>query len=621
MKNRKRGFTLVEIIIIIVVLVAIAGLFAVNMISTLKRNKDDETKSIVAQIKSAADAYVVANPDEVERLYNGYGYVDIKIGELRDRGFLSEDLKEAETGEIISDDEIVRVKLDIGDFFNFIFPLTLAEKNAEAWALVAEDLSLEYDPSTSSSEWCKNDKNIFSGLYDSKYVNKSNYAEVTSKLYLMDNSNEGRMFEGDYFKEARLEKTSCNVDPKRSGTYNITYKYTDPSLKTEKTVNRTVYVKTSTNDAISFTAKINNGSIIALGARDVPITITETYKDGSTATFESTTETINSINYTIEKFDTSVSGTFKAIVSTMKVNSDGSKPEPQQPEYAVTDYLAYILSDLPECTASSSDVEGCYFRGEQDGNYVDYYGKIFRAYYSNKNSNVVRIVYDGDYTIAPYGQLGECISTGCCNNGRYAYIALGDTTASSRFKKVMDSYLDDFYNLLNNGKTLTYLRSQTFTSYYNVEEYSLRTNNSYYNGLNVAGNIITNGIKTKNLSKKVALLSLGDYKEIADCSSDSSCRSATNYLTGDSKFWLLDFYAARFGVGAHNRGINPAEIYEYAVNEDGSITYDGTTKAQNASTSQIQTSELGVRPTLELGAARVKGGNGSKNNPYIVKVD
>ena len=62
MKNRKRGFTLVEIIIIIVVLVAIAGLFAVNMISTLKRNKDDETKSIVAQIKSAADAYVVANP-------------------------------------------------------------------------------------------------------------------------------------------------------------------------------------------------------------------------------------------------------------------------------------------------------------------------------------------------------------------------------------------------------------------------------------------------------------------------------------------------------------------------------------------------------------------------------
>ncbi|MCI8498029.1 MAG: type II secretion system protein, partial [Bacilli bacterium] len=104
-KKSKKGFTLLEIIVVIGLLVVIAGIFSLNIIKTLKRQETDANKNIEEQIIAAANAYVSMNPEAVEKLYNSYGYVDIPVGTLRDAGFLSEEIKNVETGENVSDDE------------------------------------------------------------------------------------------------------------------------------------------------------------------------------------------------------------------------------------------------------------------------------------------------------------------------------------------------------------------------------------------------------------------------------------------------------------------------------------------------------------------------------------
>ena len=594
----KKGFTLVEIIIVIAILIVIAGIFSVNLINSLNKNREEENVNIVAQIKSAADAYVSTNPEEVDKLYNGYGYVDIPIGDLRNAGLLDEDLSDAETGVKISDEEIVRVKLEKGSLVNFIYPVSEEEKNSKAWSLVAEDLFVDYDEKTSTDSWCGNNNNIYSGLYDSKYSNLSNYAEVKSKLYLMDNSEDGKFYSDNYFEDAKFSVTACNVNPQIAGTYQITYQYIDPSLKTEKTVNRTVYVNTSNNDVISFTAVINDNKDIVLGAANAKVTITEKYKDGSTAKLDTRTDTMSSLKYEIEGFTTSTTGTRTATISSTKVNSDGSTPSSQKANYKVTDLLTDVIDDSDDCTPSTNGV-GCYYKGEQDGNYVKYYNKLFRIYY--KNGNSVKIIYNGNYVNAPYGQVGDCTNNSCCNSGRYVYVSLGDS-AGSGIGKTMDSYLDDFYSSLNKGSSLIYLQSQTFNSYYNSSDYSGRLN-------------------SRMLSKKVALLQLNEYKEIAKCTSNSSCSAYNNYLVGNT-FWLLDYYSSSVGAGTYNRGENAANAYEYIVTSNGRISQGGSYKTRTSQydyyTSSVITSRYSVKPTIQLNNAKITGGSGTETDPYVI---
>lgn len=108
MKNKK-GFTLVEIIAVIALIAVIVGIFIVNLVG--KNDPKENNKDTVKQILSAADAYVSANKSEIEKLYEGYNFVDITIGDLRSNGLLSEDITNKETSEKYKDDEIVRVTL------------------------------------------------------------------------------------------------------------------------------------------------------------------------------------------------------------------------------------------------------------------------------------------------------------------------------------------------------------------------------------------------------------------------------------------------------------------------------------------------------------------------------
>lgn len=329
--KEKKGFTLVEIIIVIVLLIVISGIFTINMIASRNRQKDKEKEDTETQIISAANAYVSTNPKEIENLYNGYGFVDIPVGDLRDSGYLKEELADPETGIKIADELLVRVRLDMGNELDFTYPAN--QEGGNGYKLVAEDLNISF--SDDETDWCGDDKNYFAGLRDSRYSNIGKYDSVEGKLYLI--SKDGKYYDKDYFVDAKLSKKTCNVNPKIPGTYTITYSYIDPILDVERNVTRVVNVRSSNTDSVSFTAVINNNQNIVRGwGKGVPITITENYKDGTKAIINTTIDDLNKGNkYSLKNFNVDKVGNFKATLTKLEPNSDGSTPDPCEPKYNV----------------------------------------------------------------------------------------------------------------------------------------------------------------------------------------------------------------------------------------------------------------------------------------------
>jgi len=342
-KKSKKGFTLLEIIVVIGLLVVIAGIFSLNIIKTLKRQETDANKNIEEQIIAAANAYVSMNPEAVEKLYNSYGYVDIPVGTLRDAGFLSEEIKNVETGENVSDDELVRVRFDVLDHLEYTYPADKGD-TSDAWALIADNITITIGEYT-GEDWCSVEENKYSGLIRNP---STDYGKYKSNLYLINNKpgeEQGRMYSGDYFATGEdgvnLRATSCNVNAKKIGTYNITYTYKDPETHIERSSNRTVFVRPDVNDISSFTAEFLTNPIVKGFSEDrVQVSIEETLLDGSKVKLPPiAVSELEKKGYKLTGFSTASVVTNKdATLEKVKANSDGSKPNPTTRKMKYTVY-------------------------------------------------------------------------------------------------------------------------------------------------------------------------------------------------------------------------------------------------------------------------------------------
>ena len=364
MKNKK-GFTLVEIIAVIALIAVIVGIFIVNLVG--KNDPKENNKDTVKQILSAADAYVSANKSEIEKLYEGYNFVDITIGDLKNNGLLSEDITNKETNEKYKDEEVVRVTLN-GSTGATEFELNPADETNTY--LVADSIYLAYD--ASGSNWCT-EENEFKGLNgsDPKY----------GKLVLTDLNDASKTY--SLVKGDSIKVTSCNVDVTKAGTYSVVYTYTYNGKSVSKT--RSVYVAASETDVDSFTAYLNrNGNKIVLGAKDTKVTIIVTYKNGTKKEFTSPVDNIT--DFTMKGFVTEPIGSKKAIISYNKTNSDGSVPSPFTLDYVVSDNLVDFING--DCTPEPGKSDECYFKGEVESNYLKFNGNsyIFRIYHKKGNS-------------------------------------------------------------------------------------------------------------------------------------------------------------------------------------------------------------------------------------------
>lgn len=112
MKNTRKGFTLIEILVTIILL-AIVGTIVIFSVTRLdSKSKEENQKKYEAAIQSAASVYADEHPDAFNELHVSKAFIYIKAGDLIDAGYLKADLVNPETGQVIGRNELVKVSLD-----------------------------------------------------------------------------------------------------------------------------------------------------------------------------------------------------------------------------------------------------------------------------------------------------------------------------------------------------------------------------------------------------------------------------------------------------------------------------------------------------------------------------
>lgn len=102
----KKGFTLVELIGVIIVL-GVLGLIAVVSVSgTLKDSKEKLCESQLDSFVEAAKTFMSAN---IHRLPVEEAPSTVTLRELKDEGLIEDDVKNPKTEELFSDDIVITV--------------------------------------------------------------------------------------------------------------------------------------------------------------------------------------------------------------------------------------------------------------------------------------------------------------------------------------------------------------------------------------------------------------------------------------------------------------------------------------------------------------------------------
>ncbi len=100
MKKDKKGFTLIEIIVCLIILIAIAGIFSINFVKNLNSNRQREYDELIDKIESSADAYVT-----LHKSADDYDYKDLHLVMENDDSFTYITLEELDNDGLLSKDK------------------------------------------------------------------------------------------------------------------------------------------------------------------------------------------------------------------------------------------------------------------------------------------------------------------------------------------------------------------------------------------------------------------------------------------------------------------------------------------------------------------------------------
>ena len=124
----KKGFTLIEIIGIVVILSVIFIVAVPSLTKTLKKNEQNKYNDYIENLNIAAENYVV---DKLQAGETFNDYMEFTIGDLIDAGYIKEIITNPETNETITRDYKIKVTREVDDTFKYeIFnPENLEENN------------------------------------------------------------------------------------------------------------------------------------------------------------------------------------------------------------------------------------------------------------------------------------------------------------------------------------------------------------------------------------------------------------------------------------------------------------------------------------------------------------
>lgn len=319
--------------------------------------------------------------------------------------------------------------------------------------------------------------------------------------------------------------------------------------------------------------------------------------------------------------------------------------------------ISNLINNNKGCTSVSG--KGCFYKGEQSGNYVSFGGKTWRIFQKD-SSNQLHLILEGiydntTYAFSNYELKGYCSNTSCCNGGSgvdsydsydnpYMINAISKklssvyTNFTSTEKNLIQEYTyQNEYNSSNFGNNLlsfyahtkyafsTNTGSNVGTSKYQQQKYL----NEYYNR-DVVG--LTNGSYTKSYNQYVGLLKGSELDIIAKCSG-TTCEksyldSVTNKNWGVARTYDLEAKTTNMSTGGyyHNEAYFIIKTHYYNSEKTINIAsgsyyiYDdyNNDNSYNLTTSNAGT-QLYIRPVIVIkSTAKIVGGSGTSTDAYIL---
>lgn len=104
---KKNGFTLVELLAVIIILGLIMAIVVPSLLDTLKDSKEKAYQTNVEMVKTATESYINMSFDNYKARFNSPGYVTINVSLLIEDGFLKPDIKNPKTGEALTGSVVV----------------------------------------------------------------------------------------------------------------------------------------------------------------------------------------------------------------------------------------------------------------------------------------------------------------------------------------------------------------------------------------------------------------------------------------------------------------------------------------------------------------------------------
>jgi len=124
--NNRKGFTLVEVIVMIVMILVVALMFSNNMEGILGTQNDVAYERFINKINVASNSFVSSNPEYINEIQYGKGFTTVTIRMLIENGYIDKDLVDPRIDAPINRDELALIKLNCLNELNYTYPYTLA---------------------------------------------------------------------------------------------------------------------------------------------------------------------------------------------------------------------------------------------------------------------------------------------------------------------------------------------------------------------------------------------------------------------------------------------------------------------------------------------------------------
>ena len=112
MLRNSKGFTIVELLTVIVLLLLIGGVSFVSFFTINNKTRNKQYNNVVDDIEAAAEVYLNKNSNLKSSIYNNKGFILVDFVELKNNGLIKEDLINPKSNKEFKDSDFVNIHLN-----------------------------------------------------------------------------------------------------------------------------------------------------------------------------------------------------------------------------------------------------------------------------------------------------------------------------------------------------------------------------------------------------------------------------------------------------------------------------------------------------------------------------